>query len=269
MKKEVLMFEARVIYALTNPKDDPLLYFSMPIKQKKNPGNYTTIYKKDKLDKAVHWDGYLTRLLEELKLTPEETKTAFLYFHVYENNSMYDKFDKEFKRVYDGIDILTMSDEELHERLISKNKPGFDYLSGVTYAYCYKKDTITSEIFNELYPIFTNNEIWKMDGTIKEEFEYNKILKLMQGHDVESFFTYSQGLFFDDSDMRIGETLGWKDFKQIDGFQEAFEKFLKDFKKQKRMEHLKKMENFKKEGIKSKLIIRRPREGFSYVIFVV
>ena len=135
MKKEILKFEERIEAALKNPQKDPGLFYPEKIKREhydwvKKIMSFEYVYGRS----IVHWENYIDRLLKYYGLTANETKTAYLYYGLYENNKDNKYFANEFHRVYDGIDIIPMSDEDLEERL-ALNEGDYDYLHRVTEAY--------------------------------------------------------------------------------------------------------------------------------------
>lgn len=142
MKKEIFEFEKRIESALKHPENDPGLFYPEKIKRE----YYDWVKKSKSIEyvygrSIVHWENYIDRLFKYYGLTANETKTAYLYYGIYENNKDSKYFANEFHRVYDGINVIPMSDEELEER-ISLNEGDYDYLHRVTEAYLQGKPNI-------------------------------------------------------------------------------------------------------------------------------
>ena len=289
MKKEILKFEERIKLALLNFEAESNLYYSRgnvrytSSKYNRNRYHHRQEFGYKKRRYTLNLNDFLEKLFEEYGLTPEETKTAYFYFNILEkqfekykyiedrrylsvNDYKIKEFVKEAHKLYDGIDIIPMSDGELKLRSDYKVYCYNSYMQDVVKAYLYKKEVISSKIFNFIYDwigVDNENSLYKLEGPIGEEIQYKKDEKLMDCS-ISSFYTYiAYHDYHAGSEER--KTCGWKNFSQVEGFEEAFENFIENFKKTRKDGHDKKMETFKKEGITSRLVLTKEKEGFNTI----
>ena len=273
MKKELFDFEKRLEDAIKDPKRDPILYYSETIKRKYYDWrSQQELYRIVRGRPIPHWYGYLDKLFANYNLTAEETYTAYLYYAIFEPNNydwlLYDcTFVKEFHRVYDGMKIIPMSDKEFEYRFSEKEN---DYLyfdlNTLVKAYLYGKDIISKDMILKIHkylPMDEDKVMYTLEGPIAEEIKYEKDKENLDCES-SSIYTYSNFDRWDDEEVNE-ETYGWKCFSQVEGFEEAFNKFIENFKKSKMEEYDKKLNGLLEDGIKSRLVLKEKVEGFKTI----